>query len=360
MINSVVAPMLIIPLLLMGVRSIGIVTVTVLLSLLVDGLYIWYTFDCLKCKFDFRGLDKNIFKEIFLFSVFIAINMIVDQINTNVDKILIARFKGTDEVAVYAVAATLQSYYTQFSTSVSGVFTPRIHHIINETKNNVENQKRRLTELFVKVGRIQFAILALILSGIILFGKSFILNFWAGKGFENSYYVALLLIVPSTIPLIENLGIEIQRALNLHQFRSIIYLVMAILNLILSIFLCQKYGAIGSAIGTTIAVFLANGLIMNIFYHKHCNIDIIVFWKNITSMIPGMILPIAIGVGLIHVLDISRFFQFLLAIFAYSIGYCIGLWCCSLNDYEKQLVLNPLNNLARRLYTCLKVKLKKS
>ena len=121
------------------------------------------------------------------------------------------------------------------------------------------------------MGRVQFLILALIATGIIFFGQVFILDYWAGPGYENSYFVTLLLTIPASIALIQNIGIEIQRAMNIHQFRSVIYAVMAIVNLMLSIYLCQIYGAVGSAIGTAISLILANGFIMNIFYQKKCN-----------------------------------------------------------------------------------------
>lgn len=35
---------------------------------------------------------------------------------------------------------------------------------------------------------------------------------WAGTNYSEAYPITLLLIVPVTIPLIQNLGIEIQRA----------------------------------------------------------------------------------------------------------------------------------------------------
>lgn len=44
-----------------------------------------------------------------------------------------------------------------------------------------------------------------------------------------------------------------QRAQNLHKYRSIIYGAMAIGNLAISIWLCQYLGAIGCAIGTAVA-----------------------------------------------------------------------------------------------------------
>ena len=63
--------------------------------------------------------------------------------------------------------------------------------------------------LFTRVGRVQFILLSLICSGLI-FGQPFI-NMWAGNNYSEAYSIALLLIIPVTIPLIQNLGIEIQK-----------------------------------------------------------------------------------------------------------------------------------------------------
>jgi O-antigen/teichoic acid export membrane protein len=57
-------------------------------------------------------------------------------------------------------------------------------------------------------------------SGLVLFGKRFIL-WWAGDGFEESYYVALILIIPICFPLIQNLGISVMQAMNKFKFKAI-------------------------------------------------------------------------------------------------------------------------------------------
>lgn len=111
--------------------------------------------------------------------------------------------------------------------------------------------------------RVQFIVLILILTGFIFLGKYFILK-WAGDGYENAYYVALLLIAPVTIPLIQNIGIEIQRAKNMHQFRSIVYLGMALLNVVISIFLAMKWGELGAAFGTAISLNSSSGGIFSL------------------------------------------------------------------------------------------------
>lgn len=345
MIKTVLSPLLCIPLLLSGYRSIALVSVTLLISIITDCCYIYYVLHVLKAKFLFKGFQNDILKDIVIYTSFIAINLIVDQINMNIDKILLGRYRGAVEVGVYSVGFTLYQLYQNFSSSISGVFTPRIHKIVNKTKDNTDEQKRLLTNIFIKVGRIQFLILTLISTGIMVFGYKFIVNLWAGKGYEDSYYVALLLIIPSSIALIQNLGIEIQRALNKHQYRSIIYLFMALINLFLSIILCQLYGAIGSAIGTAISLIVANGVIMNIIYYKKCNINILLFWKNIIRMLPGTIIPIIVGLQLDSYVALDGYFGFLCCVSIYAFVYLISMWFISMNQYEKNLVLKPIKKL---------------
>jgi O-antigen/teichoic acid export membrane protein len=320
---------------LLGYGSISIVVVTLVVSLVVDISFIFYCFAILKTKFKFKSFEKGIFGQFFVFTIFIAINLIVDQINLNIDKLLLGRFKGTDVVAVYSVGFTLYMAFQQFSLSISGLFAPRIHSIINSSKNRDEE----ISNLFIKVGRIQFLILGLICTGFIFFGQQF-LHFWVGDSYTDAYYVMLILCIPSMIALTQNIGIEVQRALNKHKFRSIAYLVMALVNLVLSIFLAQQYGAIGSAIGTGVSLILANGLVMNIYYYKQCGIDIVLFWRNIIRISFGLVIPVLCGVLLSRYFPYDNFWLLLIAILIYTTIYCASMWLTSMNKYEKGLVLS--------------------
>jgi len=335
--TTVLGPMLTLPVLLMGYGSVGMVAVTLAVSFLTDLLYFLYTTKRLKERFLFGSFEKGLMKSLLGYSGFIALNIIIDQINWNIDKTLLGRFRGTAEVAVYSVGFSLYHYYMMVSSSISGVFTPRIHRIYNEWRGQPEELDQHFTELFIKVSRIQYLVLGLVASGVAYFGQVFI-HFWVGDGFENAYFVALLLIFPASIALIQSLGIEIQRAENKHHFRSIVYTFMAVINLGLSIWLCQKYGAVGSAVGTAISLIVANGLIMNLYYYKKCGIDIPLFWKNILGMLPGMILPVLSGFLITKVFPITSFLRMAVCILIYMSVYACSVWRFSMNDYEKELI----------------------
>jgi O-antigen/teichoic acid export membrane protein len=345
--KTIGGPLTTLPLLLIGYRSIAMVIVTASLNLIIDIFYLIYVLCVLKQKFLFHGFEKGIFKSIFAYTSLIAVHLIVDQINWNVDKILLGRFRGTSDVAVYSVGYSLYTYYLAIGLPLAGLFIPRIHKIIANTQTDHIERKRGVSEIFIKVGRIQFFILGLIATGVIFFGKPFI-AYWAGVGYEDAYYVALLLIIPGTIDLIQNLGIEIQRAENLHKFRAIIYLIMALINVAISIVLCQRYGAIGSAIGTAISLILVQGIIINIYYQKKCNIDIIAFWKNILRMSIGMIIPVVCGILMMRFIHIQSIWVLLGCVLIYASIYAISMWFLGINQYEKNLLKKPLKKVFKK------------
>lgn len=345
--KTVVAPLVSIPLLLIGCRAVGLVVVTLCVSLVTDALYIFFVLGKLRVRFWFSKFEKGLFLDLLVYTSFIALNLIVDQVNINAGKFLLGRFNGTTAVAIYSVGFSLHQYYMTFSTAISGVFSPRIHRIVNETKDDDALQRIRLTDLFIKVGRIQFLILALIATGLVFFGRDFI-AMWAGDGYTQSYYVMLVLIVPSTVPLIQNLGIEIQRAKNKHQFRSVLYIFMAIVNLIFTAVFCPKIGVMAPALGVAISTVIANCFIINIFYHKKCNVDILAFWKSVVRLLLGLLVPIAVGIGLNYWFPQKSLIEFGVCVVIYTAVYGLSMWLLGMNSYEKGLITKVLEKFIKR------------
>ncbi len=335
-IQNLFNPFLSLPLLIMGYGSIGMVLVTTFLTFVVLLSNIYYCFKKLHIKFIFHGFQIGLLKEMWVFTFFIFINQIIDQINWSVDKFLLGRFAGTTAVAVYGVGGQINSLYLQFSTSISNVFVPKVNRIVAESNNNT-----KLTILFTNVGRIQFMVLGLILSGFVFFGHSFV-EIWAGQEYEDSYVIALLLIVPVTVPLIQNLGIEIQRAKNMHKARAIVYLFIALANVAISIPLIKLMGPIGAALGTAISLFAGNILFMNWYYHFRIEIDMIYFWKEIMKFIPALIVPSIVGILIVKFVDIRGFVRLGIVTIIYTIIYFFSMYLFGMNIEEKKIVKEPL------------------
>lgn len=340
--KSLLNPFIALPLLIMGYGSVGLVAVSSFLAIASIVVDLWFCVKKLSMKFIFKGFDLKLLKSIWVFTFFIFMNMIIDQINWSVDKFLLGRLIGTTAVAVYGVAGALNSMYLTFSTAVSGVFVPRVNSFVAS-----ENDNNKLTKLFTRVGRIQFIILALIISGYILFGKEFI-GFWAGTGYDEAYFVGILLMVPVTVPLIQNLGIEIQRAKNMHKARSLVYLAIAIVNVFLSIPLIKLWGATGAAVGTAISLVLGNGLFMNIYYHKKIGLNMLYFWKEIFKFIPAATTSAVFGIIIKYFIPAGNILSLILGIALYSVVYVLSMWFMGMNKSEKELLSGPIRKIFKR------------
>ena len=270
--------------------------------------------------------------------------MIIDQINWSVDKFILGWVSGTGAVAVYGVGSQINALFLNFSTAISSVFAPRVNRIAAENRRDM---CKEFTKLMIKVGRIQYLILMLVASGFVIFGKYFIINIYSTYEYAEAYPVALLLILPAMIPLIQNIGIEIQRSVNKHKVRSIIYFVMALFNIVISIPLAKLFGSVGSAMGTAIGLLLANGIIINIYYQKGLGLDMAFFWKNIISISKGIIIPSCVGCAIIRYIRFDNVGKYFSCIGIYIVIYVLSMWWFGMNQYEKQLLLQMLEKMKR-------------
>ena len=336
------SPFIAVPLMLKGYGAVS----TAIASLAVSILSLTYSFLYCKrrigCEMNLRGNHKGLLFEMFGFSFFIFLNDIISQINWNIDKVLLGYFRGTVETAIYGLGSQIDTIYRSLSTSISSVFVPTVNRIINE-----EERSAKISELFVKVGRLQYMIIFPILEGFLFYGQKFI-ELWAGKEYAGSYMVALLLMLPATVPLIQNIGIDIQRAKNKHKFRSIIYSVMAVINIVISIPLCIRWGAAGSAAGTFFSLALGNGLIMNVYYAKHLSLDIKSFWLEIWRLTKAMILPTLTAILSVKFIKTASVSAFIVGLAAFILSYLFSIIVFGLNKNEKMYLKDVIRKIIGR------------
>lgn len=336
-VRQVSTPLVTLPLLLTGYGSIGMVLGTTLVNIIIEFINITYSIRKLNMKFSFNNFDIDLLKEMSVYSTYIFINMVVDQVNQNVDKTILGRYSGTLVTAIYSVGERMELVYQQLSTAISTVFTPRVHRMVAA---NISNQD--LTRFFTRVGRIQFILLSFILSGFVFFGRPFI-GIWAGEHYYDAYPIALVLMITITTPLIQNVGIEIQRAKNMHQFRSWLYLFMAAGNILITIPLVQNYGGFGAAIGTSLSYLIGNGLIMNIYYHQKIGLNMLYFWKEIIIFFPAFIIPLIYGIVINYYIDLYNISNLLILGLLYVVIFSLSLWNFGMNEYEKTLIRSTFN-----------------
>lgn len=341
MISTILNPIIMIPLLVLGYKATAMASVVLLLNIVLITCNAIFVHKKLKIRIRFGKMDKSLLKEISGYSGFIFLAAIVDQLYWNTDKIILGARVGEVSVAVYSVGSQIHTYFQQFSWSISNVFFPKI------TKMVFQDSKEALYRFFLKVGRIQFFVLFMIYSGFLIFGKEFI-QWWAGDGYQSAYYIAVMVITGAIIPLIQNTGVHIVQAMNKHAFRSICYFAIAVLNAISSYFLAVRWQGIGCAFCTLISLLLGHGLAMNWYYKNKLGLDIVDFWKNI-CLIVVKYLPLVIVSYFANTLYTTNDILFLLfKIVIYVIFYAMLTYFLNMNHEEREIVLGITRKVLKK------------
>jgi len=327
----------------MGYRAIAMVVVQTIFNLLSLWLNLYYCRRKLNIRIHFRRFQWGLLKEISIYSFWIFLSVIMDRIYWNTGQFVLAMYVNTAAVAVFAVAIQLSILYMSFSTSISGVFLPKVTSMVTSRIDCKE-----LSDLFIRTGRIQYMVMALILSGFIVFGNDFIC-LWAGPEYKEAYLIGLLFFVSLTIPMIQNLGITILQARNQMKFRSLLYLGIAVLSLVFQFVLARKYGGIGCAVAISAALLLGQGLIMNIYYHYKQSLDMVKFWKEIAKMswIPAMMCISALMI--FSWISLDNWISLGIAILLFITIYIPLFYLFGMNNSERNLLLNPFLQMKARI-----------
>lgn len=329
-------------LLTLGYKAVAMVVVTTIFNIVTLGCNFWYCKSRLNVKLKFGGFQLGFLKEVSVYSLWIFMNAIMDRVYWSTGQFVLGAYVGTAVVAVYAVAIQLQNMYMSFSTAISGVFLPKVTAMaVNDSDGTA------ISDLFIRTGRVQYCVMALVLSGFFLFGKQFI-QFWAGDGYEDAYIIALLFFVPLTVPLIQNLGITILQARNQMKFRSLLYLVISLVSLGAQIPLAKYYGGVGCACAVAGALILGQIIVMNVYYCVKQKIDIVRFWIEIFKM---SLTPAALTVVTYYIIarsNIDSVAKLVSAIALYLVVYLPLFFVFSMNSYERELILNPLKKMLRK------------
>ena len=93
-----------------------------------------------------------------------------------------------------------------------------------------------------------------------------------------------MIMIPQTIPLIQNLGIAILQAQNRQRFRSFLKVAVSLISVFIGYELTKRYGIYGCAFATSVALLLGHGVILNWYYHTKIHLDLICFWKQILKL----------------------------------------------------------------------------
>lgn len=339
-IQLLMQPILVVLVLQRHPSAFSVAAVQTVLNLVLSGARVYYCFHDLHVKIHFHYWNHELFSEFKKLALSVFAVTLVDQVFWKTNQIILGIISGTTAVAVYSIASLIYMNYMALSTAISGVYLPHVTGMVAK-----KEPFGRLSELFIQIGRWQYYLLALVATGFIIFGKQFI-SLWAGPGFEDSYIITLLIILPFTVDLIQNIGLAILQAMNRYDFRARIYSLTGILNLILAIPLGIHFGGIGCAVATGISMLVGNGFIMNWYYAKEIHLAIASFWKQIGRISLVTVICLVIGYAAnTYLWSNGGMGSFVLKGAGYTILYMVMIYNFAMNQSEREKIQSVFKKL---------------
>lgn len=297
--------------------------------------YVYYKKQ-LRIKMSFLKIDSSFKKEILGYSIVIFIVAIADALYWQTDQVLLGILKDPETVAIYAVAIQFIFIFQSLSTAVNGVFLPHLTHIVSE-----ENHMSKLNTLYINVSKFQTFIIGLFFSGFILVGENFI-TLWVGEEFSTVYLLILILMSTFSLDLIQNLGLTIMQAKGKYKFRAYVLIICSIINIIISIPTIKMYGSIGTAIVTAIFIFIGNVFILNLYFHKALQLNMILYWKVISKFLILIALITLVVFNIKSLFVIDRWITLILFAIAYSLIYSLIIFFMYLSKEEQRWILKKI------------------
>ncbi|MEE1504727.1 MAG: polysaccharide biosynthesis C-terminal domain-containing protein [Acutalibacteraceae bacterium] len=283
----------------------------------------------------FKNWDLSVFKESFIYTSLMFVQSVTTQFNGNIDNVLLGAQMGAVSVTIYSMSLLVFSMYENLSGSIATIMLPNI------SKRVVANQTPEQIQCCIeKAGKFQFALLAAALGGFAVLGKDFF-NLWLGSGYDNCYYLTLILIVPITFPMIQNVCLSVLRAQNKMVYRTVTLAVSCLINAMVTYFGIKYFGVWGAACGTAMST-VSNLIFMNIYYHKKLKFKIFKMFYHIM----GKILPCAIiATGITYVTHSFinySWVSFLVNVLVFVLVYGFMLLLVGFNKEEKQMIFGRL------------------
>lgn len=285
---------------------------------------------------DYKSKHKGALKDIFSFSAWTTVQTLSNQMIFNLIPTVLAMVTDTFAISLYGFANVIEGYVFNITQAINGLFLPSVSRtVVNE------RDAEKTLPLMIRVGRLNQSVISLLLIGLTVLGREFV-HLWVGDEFNSLYYCILALVFPYFISASQQIANTSIIVLNKVKYHALINLFTAVINIVVSYFVAQKFGVIGVC-GTTGIVFLLRIVALNIVYKKVLKIDIWAFFKECQiKMFPGICLSAILAFAMValftKVINHGGWLLFGMKAICISITYFVVMWLVTWNDYEKGIL----------------------
>jgi O-antigen/teichoic acid export membrane protein len=206
-----------------------------------------------RVDFSFLSFDRRYAVQLAKYGSVLSIWTLSMFFVSGLDLVIVGHYRYT-ETGFYAVANSAASFMLTIASSVFGPLVPAISSM------QASSTPSRIGDLCIKITR--YCVLLLCVLGLpLLFGAYPLLSLWVGKGYaaRSALYLEVL-VLGNVVRQLVSPYILIVVATGKQHLATIAAVAEASVNIVLSIWLVQRVGAVGVAIGTLVGAFVSVGI----------------------------------------------------------------------------------------------------
>jgi O-antigen/teichoic acid export membrane protein len=256
------------------------------------------------------------------------------RLQWNAGQLILGISEDTVAVAIFGVGVMLGGYYGAFAGAINTLLLPKATSM--SVKQNLAIHYNSAVQ---RVGRLNGFVSFLILAGFFIYGKDFII-LWVGEVYISSWEIAFLIMIATTLPLLQAFGNSILEAKKKNRFRSLVGLFTVSIAVISAIFLVPIYHYRGVIYPLFIALIL-NSLFMSWYYYNIFGFDFIDFLKIV--VLKPMLVVISTGILFLYIKnywEVDSWLDLGLHVVLFAAVYSILIYFLVMNTKEKKMILS--------------------
>ncbi len=289
----------------------------------------------MKCR------GKEFYKEIFSFSVWVTVSSLASRLKFNIMPSVLAIMESAAVIAIFGVVQTIEGYSYTITSAINGMFMPKISRI------DAKSEGGDVQSLLLSVGRFQFVLNGLIVSGFAIIGKSFI-DLWMGEGFSLAYYGVLMIIIPGMFYNCLQIANTTMVVRNKVKTTAIINLIMGAVSILSAVLLVKFIGFLGTCLAIGIA-YTFRVVTLNIIYGKALGLNMIDFAKKCyLKMSVPLIVSLLVSWTLCYFIHIPGWLGLVVKAAIITVIYLLSNFVIGFSKKEKAKILSRAGKLIKK------------
>jgi len=259
------------------------------------------------------------------------------QIESATDVLVIGYFLNPALVPLYSIPANLMGHIRNVGFTLTQAFMPKFSQLAAE-----KNSKATI-DFYINASKWTIALILPISILAVILGPAFI-SLWLGTEYgENSQLILLLLAIFTMLPFLDPVMERYLTAINKHAILAKLYPISALINLVASILLVNKFGIVGVALGSIIPLCI----LVPVYLVYSCKqLGISVYWYINRALFPLALPNFGLTLFALFITDTYEINSYLaLVLFSSLLILCYGIifWFTTLCENDRKMFKSKIN-----------------